>query len=76
MPQYVVSWNIDVEAETPEEAAEAAFGMMQDPETLATFFHVKEAGKGGKGVTVDLRFEDQKSQTVDLDTGEVTHHAL
>lgn len=76
MPSYVVSWIIDVEANSPAEAAEEAFRMMQDPDTLATFYHVKEDGKEGKGCTAELLFAEQRTQVVDLNTGEVTHHAL
>lgn len=40
MPSYKIAWYIDVEADTPEEAAEEALGMQRDPESTATIFTV------------------------------------
>jgi hypothetical protein len=37
---YIVTWVIDIEAETPEEAAEKALEIQRDPESTATVFDV------------------------------------
>ena len=37
---YFVSWTIEVDAESPEDAALQAHGIMLDPESLATVFQV------------------------------------
>lgn len=49
---YRVTWEIDVEAETPLEAAQKAFAYMQGSDTTATVFSCKP--DKGKAVTVDL----------------------
>lgn len=38
--QFVVEWSIDIEADTPLEAAAEAFRIMQKPGTLANVFDV------------------------------------
>ena len=40
MQQFRVVWEIDVEAETPEDAARDAFGHMRRSDTTATVFNV------------------------------------
>jgi len=40
MPTYLVSWKIEIEADTPREAAEEALEIQRDPESLATLFEV------------------------------------
>ena len=42
MIDYHVIWEIDIPAETPKEAAEQAFKIQQDPETLATIFSMRD----------------------------------
>ena len=50
--EYRVVWEIDVDAEGPEEAAREAFAAMQDPDTLARHFTVY--GPDQQSVSVDL----------------------
>jgi len=38
---YLVTWNITVEAESPEEAAKLAREIQLDPDSSALFFDVK-----------------------------------
>jgi hypothetical protein len=40
---YLVTWEIDMEAETPREAAQRALEIMQDPESIGTVFKVADA---------------------------------
>ena len=42
--QYQVLWIIDIEAETPFEAAIEAKKIQSDPDAWANVFHVKENG--------------------------------
>jgi hypothetical protein len=57
MTSYRVQWEIDVDADTPEDAARQAFEMMRDPESIATVFSVRDAQ--GKSVCIDmLNLED------------------
>lgn len=42
MAFYTVSWIIQIEADTPEEAAQTALSIQRDPSSIATSFMVKE----------------------------------
>jgi hypothetical protein len=74
MPEYRVTWLIDVEADHPRAAAEEAFAAMQDPDTLATCFNVEDAA--GRNYEVDLKWEDQRARVTDVATGEVRYYQL
>jgi hypothetical protein len=54
MTTYHVEWSIDIDAETPEQAARIAQSMMLDPESTATCFDVREFDSDGEAVSVDL----------------------
>lgn len=45
MNSYRVKWEIDVEADTPEEAARKALAIQRNPESIATVFDVEEPGR-------------------------------
>jgi hypothetical protein len=45
MPHYVITWEIDVEADTPQEAAIEARKMQIIPDTEALHFIVKDDKK-------------------------------
>lgn len=49
MKSYRVTWEIDVDAENPVEAAEIASSMFRDPMTMATIFTVQEETPFGGG---------------------------
>lgn len=40
MPQYHVIWEIDLDAESPEDAALQALSIQRDPQSIATMFSV------------------------------------
>lgn len=40
MTLYHVSWEIEIDADSPEQAAEEALDIQQDPESTATLFLV------------------------------------
>ena len=44
MPEYRVSWSIDIDATSPEAAAEQAEMYMLDPTRLGNIFEVTERG--------------------------------
>jgi hypothetical protein len=52
MPLYHVIWEIDLDSETPKEAAERALEIHRDPESIATVFHVRD--EYGNFTKVDL----------------------
>lgn len=40
MNEYLVRWEIDILADTPEEAAKKAFAIQRDPDSVASVFDV------------------------------------
>lgn len=42
MPEYLVEWTIELEADSPEEAARLALAIQRDPNSTATVFYVRE----------------------------------
>ena len=52
MTHYLVTWEIDIEADSFEEAAQKAFAIMQRPGTTANVFTV--TNEGGDSETIDL----------------------
>lgn len=59
MPEYRVKWEIDIEADSPREAAEKALAIHRNPDSIATVFDIKEdKGKNphrwGRTVHIDL----------------------
>jgi hypothetical protein len=54
MTEFRVTWEIDIEAETPKQAAEQAFAIQQDPETMATVFAMTDPA----GVTTEIDLLD------------------
>ena len=52
MKTYLVTWSIDLEAESPEDAARQALDIQRDPDSCALVFGVREPGK--RLVRVDL----------------------
>ena len=57
--RYKISWEIDIEADTPEDAVRQALAIQRDPESLATVFEVRD-GYGGFIERVDLTDYDNK----------------
>lgn len=53
MPEYRVYWSIDIESGSPEQAAQQALAIQQDPESTATVFTMIDR-KNGRGHTIDL----------------------
>jgi hypothetical protein len=45
VPDYRVRWEIDIEAESYQEAAEAALAIQRDPASIATVFDVRARGE-------------------------------
>jgi len=55
---YRVVWAIDIEADSPKEAAREALRIQRDRESIATVFVVDEHGSyGSKSETIDLAEE-------------------
>lgn len=58
MKTYRVIWEIDLEAVTPEAAAQEAFRVHRDPDSMATVFKVCEHQPDGLGEPVELDIEE------------------
>lgn len=63
MPEYYVEWDIDIDANSPREAAEKVLQIMRDPQSRATLFRVTD-DKGNK-TNVDL--EEEEGFVIPLD---------
>ena len=55
MPMHKVTWEIDIDADNPADAAEAALRIQRDPESIATVFLV--TCDDGHTETIDLEKE-------------------
>lgn len=47
MKTYLVSWEIEIDAENPREAAKQALAIQRDPNSLSTVFEVIELPSDG-----------------------------
>ncbi len=54
MKTYHITWEIDIDAETPREAAEQALEIQRDANSLATVFSVKEFDSDDDATQIDL----------------------
>ena len=52
MPEYRVHWEIDLDADSPREAAEKALTIHRNPESIATVFDVTD--ETGRIECIDL----------------------
>jgi hypothetical protein len=53
MPEYLVTWSIEVDADNPEDAARKAMETQQRPDSIAHSF-VVQADADDPGLIVDL----------------------
>lgn len=56
MSIYTVKWGIDIEADTPKEAAEEALKIMQDTNSTATYFEIED--ENNKSTIIGLYMEN------------------
>lgn len=66
MTEHLVSWVIDIEADTPEEAAMKARAIQLDPHSMATIFDVTPQAADGRfyhhnRVRLDLQVDLEES---------------
>jgi len=54
MPQYLVTWTIDIDAASPVDAASEALRIQRDAESQATFFQIQRDDRPRKRWAVDL----------------------
>lgn len=70
MTNYHVKWAIDIEAQTPVEAAQKALEIQRDKSSIATFFDVKEPGAAGLTFKVDLLGDEPNVSLVEPSAAE------
>ena len=58
MPDYLVTWEITIDANNPRDAAEEALRVHRDPGSTATVFSVRECDSDEDAVFVDLEEEE------------------
>ena len=54
MATFCVTWTIDIDAETPEEAAREALKVQRDPQSTATFFDVSDNDGHDFGIDLEI----------------------
>jgi flavin-binding protein dodecin len=64
VPLYRVIWIIDLDAESPEEAAKEALEIQREPGSTATVFEVTE---WESGKTIVDKFERNTDKTITID---------
>ena len=73
MTQYHVSWRIDIEADSPTEAAVQALTIQRDRQSTATVFHVTPAGQPTEVIDLqDVDFTDYDAVNADDDGSRCT----
>ena len=66
MANFHVTWEIDIQADTPRQAAQKALKLMRDPGASVTVFGVR--GEGGEQSRIDLPADgEDKAQPVKPD---------
>lgn len=65
MPTYFVSWEIDIDADSPREAAEKALAIQRDPESTATVFQVLEHDTENDMETIDPAADEDEDEDED-----------
>ena len=59
MPEYHVTWEIDLDAESPREAAEKALHIHRNPESIATVFDVTDETGHTERIDLDEAEDDE-----------------
>lgn len=73
MAEYLVTWTIDIDADSPQEAAQKARAVQLRRDSSATVFAVLDKhGEGQKTTMVDLSPEED-SDDYDVDDDECPH---
>jgi hypothetical protein len=65
MTEFTVTWSIDVEADTPEDAAREAQAIQRDPDSSATIFRVTPTNDPEGGENIDVVRERGDSPDAD-----------
>lgn len=74
MPDYHVTWEIELYADTPEDAARQARKMQLDPDSIGDVFEVIEIGGDGTSRQVDLFMIDEENGGEEYGQSSYTRH--
>lgn len=78
MPDYLVTWSIDIfDAEHAQDAARKALAIQRDPASIATVFDVRDRNHPQRPFTIDLEEEEDEAISHDppcADCGNLEHH--
>lgn len=50
---YLVTWRIDIEADSPREAARMALDIQRDPDSIATVFEIRDSNNRKYKIDLD-----------------------
>jgi hypothetical protein len=77
MTEYRVTWTIDIDADSPRDAAEFAHRIQTDPDSIALLFEVAEEPDDlyPTGVLIDLASPPQPDTPADIDPDAEQAHA-
>ena len=67
MPEYHVTWEIDLTADSPREAAEQALAIQRDPNSTATVFDVVDEDGNAERVDLEEPREPARTQFASID---------
>jgi hypothetical protein len=77
--RYLVTWEIDIDADTPEEAARKALAIQRNPDSIATIFDVVRYDSNDMFTRVDITeleeqsgIEDTSNCRESIATGDLT----
>ena len=70
MTEYHVTWEIDLDAASPQEAAEHALAIQRDPDSAATVFDVTDST--GTTDRIDLEGADESGNSDRLDESDTS----
>ena len=68
MPEYRVVWEIDIESNTPLQAACRALQIQRNPESTATQFYVQERGSNER-VSIDFLEDAERAVAHEIEKG-------
>jgi hypothetical protein len=72
--EWHVNWDIEVSADTPEQAAQEAWNTIEDMDATGVFFTV--TNHKGERFEVDLMWGEARAKVKNVATGQITYHSL
>ena len=70
MPEYYITWEIELDADSPEDACKRALEMQRDKDSIATEFSVLEITKVTQRLINEAKIANSMLRQIDLWEGE------